>query len=492
MSLASIIEENIPDDETFFTKVSLSSENDSLNQLNFNGIPTIITTSRKRVVIDQLGDYWHLKSLFLRIRKSPSLILEKDNLNCIVDFLDKYTDLRNESFWCKLKRKHKLGAARHFTISEGHREKQYIQSTSRRPELFVLLSGSVLAVKQIKNDSEDLIYHQGNLFGTVDRFQSWYESNYGVDEGYSDMSSSTVNSEANPTPIRLTASIEMCTLLRLSFKDYIHGVTPPKSLYDGLDETEYMIATNPDLSEEDILCLRLWKQSKKTLSKTLFRFLKDYSILPKDSKSNSYQYMRIGNIGRELSLSKEDSRVVYVIISGTMRLELTKPRNSDGKLGSSSLSLKRAGEPALVIKNNRMPVMLLEMGSVFIINENCFDITNMKDTSISTRPITPGSFLSTRQSSDTPKSGSANRKTRKVISEIKEELYRIQVIFERPTTYLAIPLELFRNAMKETSVEINKEITIQLNQISNSLVERISKLMPWIAGEMKFLMKVSN
>lgn len=311
----------------------------------------------------------------------------------------------------------------------------------------------------------------------------------------------------------------MCTLLRLSYKDFLYAVLPPKSKYDGLDEDELYIATNPDLSEDDILCIRLCKQSKKTLSKTLFDLLMSNEIIPKNSRSSSFQYMRYSNFGREMNFSKEDSRTVFVIVDGSMRLILTRPKCvSTSKSGlesavTSSISsttfdhIDEDGKPLILLKSERIPIMIIELGSVFVVNEMCFNITEFTDISaVNVNNSLSNTASVTRERMQSRKK--TNRRNKNV--HIADDLYQIKAVFDRPTTYLAIPIELFKNVMKETSVEVNKgtstdltlclhydtlllcllEINRQLNQISLSLIQRISSLLPWIHGKLKFNVNV--
>lgn len=115
-----------------------------------------------------------------------------------------------------------------------------------------------------------------------------------------------------------------------------------------------------------------------------------------------------------------------------------------------------------------MPVMIVEVGSVFIVGENCFDIVEASAIAQQSQRTTeanklPSIKLSASASSILRARSSASHRTtrsrrtrRGQKKEAPEDLYNIRVIFEKPTTYLAIPLELFKNAMKETSVEVNR------------------------------------
>ena len=139
----------------------------------------------------------------------------------------------------------------------------------------------------------------------------------------------------------------MCTLLRLSFKDFAIEVPPPQAYMEELDEEEYYIATTPGLLPEDISCLRFNKKMKKILSKTLYDFLMEHEILPQDSRSSSYQYLKEAHRGRSIRIRREDPKIVYVIVDGSMRLQVIKPKDSNNDLirkpANYEISCRREG-----------------------------------------------------------------------------------------------------------------------------------------------------
>lgn len=101
---------------------------------------SIITTKRKKRIIDDLTDYWELKGLLLRCKKHPILLLESQNLDVIIKYLETHTYLPMQNFWIKFSRLHKYAICRHFTLLEANL-KQKIQISRENPELFVIILG---------------------------------------------------------------------------------------------------------------------------------------------------------------------------------------------------------------------------------------------------------------------------------------------------------------------------------------------------------------
>jgi pyruvate formate-lyase activating enzyme-like uncharacterized protein len=171
--------------------------------------------------------------------------------------------------------------------------------------------------------------------------------------------------------------------------------------------------------------------------------------------------------------------------------------------------------------------MIIEEGSVFNITDECFDVkkpikptasidrtmmsaslaswpTNSQllkldsmnvDPRLSTPMLLNQSFCSSQASdsleanNNTHASKAASRRRHRKDKK-QQGIYQIEIVFDRPTKYLAIPMEVFKIAMKETTMDMNKEITRQLNIISTSIVERITSMLPWICEKKELWLQV--
>eukprot|EP01034_Spumella_vulgaris_P028666 gene28666-35564_t len=75
---------------------------------------------------------------------------------------------------------------------------------------------------------------------------------------------------------------------------------------------------------------------------------------------------------------------------------------------------------------------------------------------------------------------------------VVEPLYHIKMVFEAPTKYLAIPIELFEKILDDDRMilpRISKEVRGQLSHANQSILDRITKITPWILGHQDFVSK---
>lgn len=120
----------------------------------------IHTTMRKKRVVHELQDYWKLKGLLLKVKKTPRLIVEIETSKAIIAFLESYSDIQEQPYWRPLNMQQKYAVARRFTIIEGNSQKQFISTGSKSPEIYVVLSGKVefhkvRAIKSMRNISSE-------------------------------------------------------------------------------------------------------------------------------------------------------------------------------------------------------------------------------------------------------------------------------------------------------------------------------------------------
>lgn len=202
------------------------------------------------------------------------------------------------------------------------------------------------------NESEHLEYGHGTIFGSTERFLEV------ANELFCKETASPTSRNITIPPFRGTASVTMCTLLKLSLKDYLYEIAPSQPLVDEEDEDEEVNSNSTFSAKADeIVCRRFERQSEKALSRCLYDFLVKYEILPKNSHSASFQYMQHGNVGRSIILNREDN-LVYILIEGSMKMQLIKPTKSmcnQSEMGDTNssyyeISCRRAGQLPLNVK----------------------------------------------------------------------------------------------------------------------------------------------
>jgi len=177
--------------------------------------------------------------------------------------------------------------------------------------------------------------------------------------------------------------------------------------------------------------------------------------------------------------------------------------------------------------------MIIETGSVFLMNESCFTVKDeapaisaydrlcvsqsiaswstasstlqrrdsyhsenqsqlsQLSSSVSTIPSQMQLNISTTSSQPfSSLTAPSSHRHHKGCKEDTEDIYQIEIVFDKTTKYLAIPMELFKNAMRETSMDTNKIISAQLNQISESIVNRITSMLSWLRGKKELWLQV--
>lgn len=219
------------------------------------------------------------------------------------------------------------------------------------------------------------------------------------------------------------------------------------------------------ITEADAYCIRVRKLSRKSISGVLYEYLHMSEMLPKLHDDISSKYIQTGNAGRQ-TLIKYDNQLVYIVIKGCIKIQIERIVKNSG-----TISVKKKGEKALHIKTKTMPLLQLENGGILSLDEECFKVGQ-------STTETDSRLLLSKSLSKLPKS---SPKTSNKKGKI-EEMYKIFLQFEQPTSYLAIPLKKFRKALMEVPKVTSKRITEQLAASTENVFQRIKNLLPWING----------
>jgi hypothetical protein len=218
------------------------------------------------------------------------------------------------------------------------------------------------------------------------------------------------------------------------------------------------------ITEADAYCIRVRKLSRKSVSGVLYEYLHASEMLPKLHEDISSKYIQTGNAGRQ-TLIRSDNQMVYIVIQGCIKVQIERIVKNSG-----SISVKKKGEKALHIKTKTMPLLQLENGGILNLDDECFKVGQSTEADTS--------MLLSKSLSKLPKvSSKLSNKKGKV-----EELYKIYLQFEQPTSYLAIPIKKFRKALIEVPKVTSKRITEQLTASTQNVLQRITNLLPWING----------
>lgn len=158
-----------------------------------------------------------------------------------------------------------------------------------------------------------------------------------------------------------------------------------------------------------------------------------------------------------------------------------------------------------------MPLICLEDGAIVSLSDDCFAVAEQSDVALSTTKTHSssdkyGQTTSTKfgkrlfgdiQASKTLNPPDSSETNEDNSSNIE---YDIMMTFQKQTTYICIPYQLFRAAMKERAGEttIGRDyfsaavlcdrvfpgVSKLLIQISTTIVDRIRPLVPWLHGRL--------
>jgi hypothetical protein len=229
------------------------------------------------------------------------------------------------------------------------------------------------------------------------------------------------------------------TFMRLSLFDFHQNI-----LKDPADEEQKMRDEAvkisgirwEDLTDDDKFYVRVYQRTRQLINADLFAFLDAYKLVPKNARTAAYRYYREGIFGRELYLDPEEALSVYIVIDGSIRLEI-EARRDDPEHNTHTLSCKRKGKKPMVIMTRTMPILLLESGSLLFPSTHCHtvgladdggsgyrhshrngatddDTNSVGDMSMSTlgstasHPLHTSSAAATKRASSPPRSNQAN------------------------------------------------------------------------------------
>jgi hypothetical protein len=329
-------------------------------------------------------------------------------------------------------------------------------------------------------NSEEIALNQGHCFGAIDIFNSIFDIKDPMDwSDDEDGIEKVQEKKIEEIDKEIFATIEKGSILRLLIKDYKKQlIHVPEIDYDDevslVSEMDFEFIEGFVPGEEDFKCLKARKMSHKSMSDLLYTFLHKTDLLPKLAADTSKEFIKNESAGRKISLSYGDQQFVYIIISGRTRIQIDLQGETGGML---SFKNKNDDDENNIfkIKRKSMPLMLLELGAIMTFHEEFFKV------GIPPQPVldkTPN------YKSSKPEDIKARlRKSRESCLPPKT-LYQISLVFEKATTYLAIPYKRFSSALANVPRRESFAIRSEIEDASQSALDRIESLSPWITDQL--------
>jgi hypothetical protein len=258
-----------------------------------------------------------------------------------------------------------------------------------------------------------MAYCIGSVFGAVQLFESILEPSH-VPIDCADM---------------ITVTIDHGTVLRINMEEFYSSVlskhtsranTPatkpgtPAFLHAEAASTNRHGQSETEL-EEALTRDAIQSKAARALSPELYSFLSQIQLMPPPLNT-----VFNGSIGRSFDVTVDSDQLVYVVLEGSLRVDL-KP-NRRRQLGHS-IAHTRTGSAATQFRTGSvMPVVRLDSGSILTFTESEFSI-----------------------GAEQPSRSRAGRGDSQAAHEFVP--YHYTVVFERPSIYLAIDVKNIRNLM---------------------------------------------
>ena len=277
----------------------------------------------------------------LQARNDPKLLNDPEFVKKSLQYYEGNTDLTRQSFWIKMDEDTRFKTLQSLILQEVLEPQQVrMTATIDKAAVYIVLSGTV----EITTDptQEGILLGPGSVFGAVELFNRVQENI----EYYRNMDTSEVIHDGV-----LTAKVKQGAFVRLSLDDYInrvHGIDYEEEARKTRAE-DSKIAEIPweDLTDDDKFYIRVYKRTREIVNRHLFAFLDAYRMIPKNARTQSYKYFSEVEIFREIILNPNDPPCIYIIIDGSIRVELETKR---GKDKAHTVTCKRKNRKPMVLK----------------------------------------------------------------------------------------------------------------------------------------------
>lgn len=260
-----------------------------------------------------------------------------------------------------------------------------------------------------------LIYRAlGSVFGAVQLFESILTNTH----------------IAMDTADRITVTIAQGTILKISIEEFAKQVALKHESLSSKRKSmhELSLGASVELTEDEREALaqdELRRKAEAVLDPRILVFLKEIHFMPPPP-----QNVYTGRMGRGFDVYEDSPQMLYVIIDGTLRLEL---RPNQKRTEGHAISHTRIGHTSTQFRTSHaMPLVRFDKGALFTFTEDAFHLGS-KPEDFSNSPPIP------RAVSRLP------RRTATVPSKIYPFVpYHFTAVFEGPSVYFAIPMKTIR------------------------------------------------
>lgn len=264
-----------------------------------------------------------MKTDLLKKRLNPALFADKEVQQKTKNFLLKNTKLSDSPFWQSLSATGQEVAMKCFTMQEVPKPKKEMLSRNRlRAVIYVCLSG-IATVRNMKSGVHKK-FGAGEIFGSLDLFNKVLVEGQEMIGGHPD----------DKGPPESLVEFGEGTFMRMELSDLYNTCIKPDEkeveLAAAQNEQEQAVKISgiawDKMTDDDKFYVRVYQRTKELVNPRFFQFLDSYRMIPKNAQMPSYKYYNEGFQGREIYLDERDHTWVFVIIDGSVKMELSSTR----------------------------------------------------------------------------------------------------------------------------------------------------------------------
>mmetsp|Transcript_20064 Transcript_20064/g.33806 ORF Transcript_20064/g.33806 Transcript_20064/m.33806 type:complete len:436 (+) Transcript_20064:508-1815(+) len=376
----------------------------------------------------------------------------------------------------------KMVAARYITLRDESSMSLISSSKSKDAGIFILLSGKANLVTSNKEEpgQKTTKLKVGAVFGPTDLFNA--------EEDSADMTTT------------YKCAVTSGSVLQLKYQDLYRAKYGDRSLNAD---------PNEGLTTEEISLRDASTFGESRLSPAMFQFLKKNNLLATSEKDVSYKYIKSGSIGRTIPAKKMEQELI-VILDGSLRLIFGhRGANPDASTGTNAhssgdssehsfgeITCTKGGEKSATFKIPQFPLSIIENGALLHLDEKILSsgasigsagggvgggVDEEVEDAVSLAGAGTGALGMTGGGMEP--TGAVMSATTTSPSTQVDYLQHITLQFDKPTTYLSIPLKRLKNALQNETHRVNIDIRQEVNEVVHGLARRLEQLQPLLGGD---------
>lgn len=334
--------------------------------------------------VKKLNEYWAAKTLFLKVRKDPSIVNDPNYQEKALSFLNNSSNLKDYPFWQNLTEEQKRNATKFLTLQEVDSKTIRLDADHNNAQIFIVLNGTVDVKYSHLPDS--IICGAGDIFGSRQLFNRTSHLHGAKRNIYYDESADSDPMEENATIV--ASAGKFATLIKISFDDYSKNVLQCTNVSEEEElekerREDELIAEIPfdKLTAEDKVFIKVYKVARRVMANDIFGFLDTYKFIPRNARTNAQYNYNVGSIGREIILNKNEfANTVIFVIDGSIRLDIIATNRKSKSSTPSSLPSTSNKIHTVSCNRKGSEPMVMQVSSIFVLpSKNSYSLLRLEN-----------------------------------------------------------------------------------------------------------------